>query len=61
MAKKKKSESISDILDRIDDDLMTLREKVEELENHECEEDDDDSEEEDDLDEDDSDSDSDED
>ena len=41
MPKKKKSESISDILDRIDDDLLTLREKVEELENHECDSDDD--------------------
>lgn len=41
MPKKKKSESISDILDRIDDDLLTLREKVEELESHECDSDDD--------------------
>ncbi len=38
---KKKQETVSDIIDRIEDDLMTLREKVEELENHECEDDDD--------------------
>jgi hypothetical protein len=43
--KKKKEETVSDIIDRIEEDLMTLRDKVEELENHECEEDEDDSEE----------------
>jgi len=42
---KKKQETVSDIIDRIEEDLMTLRDKVEELENHECEEDEDDSEE----------------
>ena len=39
---KKKQETVSDIIDRIEEDLMTLRDKVEELENHECEEDEDD-------------------
>ena len=39
MAKKPKTESISDILDRIDDDIMTLRDKVDELENHDCDSD----------------------
>jgi len=43
--KKKKEETVSDIIDRIEEDLITLRDKVEELENHECEEDEDDSEE----------------
>ena len=33
---KKKQETVSDIIDRIEEDLMTLRDKVEELENHEC-------------------------
>lgn len=46
MAKKKK-ETVSDIIDRIEDDLITLREKVEELENHECEEENEDDSEED--------------
>lgn len=50
---KKKQETVSDIIDRIEEDLMTLRDKVEELENHECgEEDEDDSEEDTDWDED---------
>ncbi len=39
MAKKPKSESISDIIDRIEDDIMTLRDKVDELENHDCDSD----------------------
>lgn len=43
--KKKKAETVSDIIDRIEEDLVTLRDKVEELENHECEGDEDDSEE----------------
>ncbi len=30
---KKKQETVSDIIDRIEEDLMTLRDKVEELEN----------------------------
>ena len=32
MAKKPKSETIQDILDRINEDIETIREKVEELE-----------------------------
>ena len=52
MAKKKKQETVSDIIDRIEEDLMTLRDKVEELENHECDGDEDDSEEDNDWDED---------
>lgn len=39
MAKKK--ETIQDILDRINEDIETIRDKVEELENHECDSDDD--------------------
>ena len=42
MAKKPKTESISDIIDRIEDDIMTLRDKVVELENHDCDSDSDD-------------------
>ncbi len=34
MAKKK--ETIQDILDRINEDIEAIRDKVEELENHEC-------------------------
>lgn len=40
MAKKK--ESIQDILDRVDEDLISIRDKVEELENKDCESDSDD-------------------
>jgi len=40
MAKKK--ETIQDILDRINEDIDSVREKVEELENHECDSDDED-------------------
>ena len=47
MAKKPKNENISDIIDRIEEDLITLRDKVEELENHECDTDDNDFEDED--------------
>ena len=36
MAKKPKNESIQDIIDRIEEDLITLRDKVIELEDHEC-------------------------
>ena len=36
MAKKPKNESIQDILDRIQEDIDTIREKAEDLENHEC-------------------------
>jgi gamma-glutamylcysteine synthetase len=37
----KKKETIQDILDRINEDIETIREKVDELENHECDSDDD--------------------
>ena len=50
MAKKK--ETIQDIIDRIDEDLMTLRDKVEELEDNACDHDDDDMDEDEDEDED---------
>ena len=39
MAKKPKNESIQDIIDRIEDDLITLRDKAIELEDHECDSD----------------------
>ena len=39
MAKKPKNESIQDILDRIQEDIDTIRDKAEELENHECDSD----------------------
>ena len=37
----KKKETIQDILDRINEDIETIREKVEELESHECDSDND--------------------
>ena len=43
--------SISDIIDRIEDDIMTLRDKVDELENHDCDSDSDEDFEDDDSDE----------
>ena len=39
MAKKPKNESIQDILDRIQEDIDSIREKAEELENHDCDSD----------------------
>lgn len=42
MAKKPKNESIQDILDRIQEDIDTIREKAEDLENHDCDSDSDD-------------------
>ncbi len=36
---KKKNETIQDILDRIQEDLDTIRVKAEELENHDCDSD----------------------
>jgi HEPN domain-containing protein len=42
MAKKPKNESIQDILDRIQEDIDNIREKAEELENHDCSDSDDD-------------------
>lgn len=49
MAKKK--ETIQDIIDRIEDDLITLRDKVQELEDKACDHDDDDMDEDEDEDE----------
>ena len=40
---KKKSETIQDILDRIQEDIDTIRDKTEELENHDCDSDSDES------------------
>jgi len=37
----KKKETIQDIMDRIQEDIETLRDKVEVLENHDCDSDDD--------------------
>jgi hypothetical protein len=42
MAKKPKNESIQDILDRIQEDIDSIREKAEDLENHDCDSDSDD-------------------
>ena len=42
MARKPKNESIQDILDRIQEDIDSIREKAEELENHDCDSDSDD-------------------
>lgn len=39
MAKKPKNETIQDIIDRIEEDLITLRDKAIELEDHECDSD----------------------
>ena len=39
MAKKPKNESIQDILDRIEEDLISIRDKADELENHDCDSD----------------------
>ncbi len=39
MAKKPKNESIQDILDRIQEDIDTIRDKADELENHDCDSD----------------------
>jgi HEPN domain-containing protein len=42
MAKKPKNESIQDILDRIQEDIDIIRDKAEELENHDFDSDSDD-------------------
>jgi HEPN domain-containing protein len=42
MGKKPKNESIQDILDRIQEDIDIIRDKAEELENHDCDSDSDD-------------------
>ena len=39
MAKKPKNETIQDILDRIEEDLISIRDKADELENHDCDSD----------------------
>jgi hypothetical protein len=41
MAKKPKNETIQDILDRIEEDLISIRDKADEFENHDCDSDDD--------------------
>lgn len=41
MAKKKKEDTIQDIMDRIEEDISALRDKVDELENQEDDSDDD--------------------
>ena len=52
MAKKPKNESIQDILDRIQEDIDLIRDKADELENHDCDSDSDWSDEDEDEDED---------
>ena len=39
MARKPKDETIQDILDRIEEDLISIRDKADELENHDCDSD----------------------
>lgn len=41
MAKKPKNETIQDILDRVEEDLISIRDKADELDNHDCDSDDD--------------------
>ena len=41
MAKKPKNESIQDIIDRIEEYLISIRDKAVEFENHDCDSDDD--------------------
>ena len=40
MPKKKKEENLTDIIDRIEEDILTLRDKVEEMEDQEDDNDD---------------------
>jgi len=42
MVKRPKNETIQDILDRIEEDLITIRDKADAFENHDCDSDDDD-------------------
>jgi len=42
MAKRKKEDTIQDIIDRIEEDLSALRDKADELENSKCDHEDDD-------------------
>jgi hypothetical protein len=37
MAKKPKNETIQDIIDRIEEDLITLRDRAQDLEDNQCE------------------------
>jgi len=39
MVKKPKNETIQDILDRIEEDLISIRDKADEFENHDCDSD----------------------
>ena len=41
MPKKKKEETIQDILDRIEEDIQTIRDKVDEMEDEDMEDEDD--------------------
>ena len=41
MARKPKDETIQDILDRIEEDLMSIRDKADAFEDHDCDSDDD--------------------
>ena len=41
MARKPKNETIQDILDRIEEDLMSIRDKADAFEDHDCDSDDD--------------------
>jgi len=42
MVKRQKNETIQDILDRIEEDLITIRDKADAFEDHDCDSDDDD-------------------
>jgi hypothetical protein len=42
MVKRPKNETIQDILDRIEEDLITIRDKADAFEDHDCDSDDDD-------------------
>ena len=41
MARKPKNETIQDILDRIEEDLISIRDKADAFEDHDCDSDDD--------------------
>ena len=41
MPRKPKNETIQDILDRIEEDLMSIRDKADAFEDHDCDSDDD--------------------
>ena len=42
MVKRPKNETIQDILDRIEEDLISIRDKADAFEDHDCDSDDDD-------------------